>query len=158
VRIEPVLVDDAMAGTIADLVNRSFLVEAWFVDGDRISPEGVSRLAADPRAQFFVAFAADGAPIGSIYREVREGGRGYFGLLAVDESRQGAGIGAALVDRVEDDLRRRGCDSVEITVVDLRRELFPYYEKRGYRVDGRTAAFPRVAKRDCILIYMSKPL
>ena len=146
-----------MAKTIADLVNRSFLVESWFVDGDRISPDAVSRLAADPRGRFFVAYHA-GEPVGSVYAEVREDGRGYFGLLSVDESRQGAGVGGALVDYAEGDLRRRGCTSVEITVVDLRTDLIPYYERRGYHADGRTAPFPRVAKHECVLLYMSKRL
>lgn len=156
IRIEKVRVDAAMAGTIAGLVNQAFKVET-FVDGDRIAPEAVGRLAESTAAAFFVAFD-DETPIGTVYTEVRAQGRGYFGLLAVDGVRQGAGLGHRLVSHAEDYLRDRGCDTIEITVVDRRTDLFPYYEKRGYRVDGRTLPFPREAKEPCVLVYMSRTL
>src|SRR5262249_19669453 len=96
--------------------------------------------------------------VGTVYAEVRGSGVGYLGLLAVDPDRQGARIGHELIVRVEAVLRARGCRVIEITVVDLREELFPYYARRGFMRDGRTAAFPREAKYPCRLIYMSKTL
>ena len=158
VRIESVPVDQAMAGHIAGIVNRAFSVEAWFVDGDRITPDGTRRLAADEAGQFFVAYADDGSPIGCVYTEIRDAGVGYFGLLSVAAEHRGAGVGDQLVQRAEAYLKSRGRHTIEITVVDLRTELFPYYERRGYHVDGRTLPFPRVAKLPCTLIYMSKAL
>ncbi len=157
-RVEEVHVDRAIAATIATLVNHAFLVEAWFVDGDRISPEAILRLAANPAGRFHVAYDEAGQIVGSVYAEVRSAGVGYFGLLAVDLGHRGEGIGHQLMTGVDHFLRSRGCHSVEITVVDLRAELFPYYEQRGYRRDGRTEAFPRDAKQPCRLIYMSKAL
>ncbi len=157
-RIEAVQVDAAMAATIAGMVNRAFAVEEWFVEGDRIAPGAVVGLATNGVGQFSMAYDEANTPVGCIYTEIREDGRGYFGLLAVEAGLQGAGIGGQLVRHAEDALRARGCQTVEITVVDLRHELFPYYRKRGYREDGRTLPFPRSAKRPCHLIYLSRPL
>lgn len=157
-RVEPVAVDAAIAATITGLVNRAFSVEEWFVEGDRITPGAVMGLATNGVGQFSMAFADDDTPVGCIYTEIREDRRGYFGLLAVEAAQQGAGIGGQLVRHAEESLRARGCDTVEITVVDLRTELFPYYRKRGYREDGRTLPFPRRAKRPCHLVYLSRPL
>ena len=158
IRIKAVHMTDALASLIAGMVNHAFAVEVSFVEGDRITPDGVRRLADAEGATFFVAYDDAGSAVGTIYAEERAGGSGYFGLLAVAGDRQQLGIGQRLVAHVEEHFRARGCTTVEITVVDRRTELFPYYEKRGYRPDGRTLPFPRSAKVPCRLIYLSKPL
>jgi hypothetical protein len=38
--------------------------------------------------------------------------------------------------------RRFGAQSIEMTVIDARRELIAWYERRGYRVTGEIRPFP----------------
>lgn len=146
------------AQAIADLINTAFRVEAWFVDGDRTSPAQVlSLLDASADNAFFVVW--DGAAlVGCVLAERVDASRGYIGLLAVSPAKQGVGIGNRLLSRAEDHLRELGCRTVEITVVDLRTDLFPYYEARGYRRTGVVVPFPREPKTPCELVGMAKPL
>lgn len=140
---------------LAALINAAFLVERFFVDGDRTSPAGVRALMAKGT---FLAADREGALAGCVYVEQR-GRRGYFGLLAVDPDRKGTGLGRALVTAAEDFLRERGCEAADINVVDLRTELPPFYHRLGYAETG-TAPFPSDgrATRPCHFIRMSKPL
>ena len=146
----------ADAGTITALINAAFKVERFFIDGDRTSEDEVRRYMA--QGTFLVAEEADGAPVGCIYVEQR-GDRGYFGLLAVDPARHGKGVGRELIRAAEDRFQRAGCRAVDISVVDLRTELPPFYRRLGY-VETGTAPFPdpEKATRSCHFILMSKPL
>jgi GNAT superfamily N-acetyltransferase len=145
----------ADADAIADLVNRAFIVERFFVEGDRTSPAAVSRLL-DTGA--FLLAEMDRWLVACVYVE-RRGERGYFGMLSVDPSRQGEGLGRLLVAAAEDRCRRQGCHAMEIHVVDVRPELPPIYRRLGY-VDVGTEPFPDAerAKLACRFIVMAKPL
>ena len=153
VRVRDAIAADAEA--IARLVNRAFLVERFFVDGDRTSTGEVLRLLE--RGTFLLA-EAEGRLVACVYVESR-GERGYFGMLSVDPSHQGQGLGRRLVELAEDRCRREGCRVLEIHVVDLRRELPPLYRRLGY-VEVGTEPFPDAerAKLAARFIVMTKPL
>jgi hypothetical protein len=63
------------AEALVQLINRAFLVERFFLDGDRIDLAGVQRFL---KTGIFLMEEE----IGCVYAEVR-GSRGYFGLLSV---------------------------------------------------------------------------
>jgi predicted N-acetyltransferase YhbS len=143
------------APALAALINAAFQVESFFVEGDRTSTDEVRALM--DKGSFLVA-EREGSLAGCVYVEGR-GARGYFGLLAVDPARTGAGLGRALVAAAEEHIRRGGGEAVDISVVDLREELPPFYRRLGY-VETGTAPFPSVARatRPCHFILMSKRL
>jgi GNAT superfamily N-acetyltransferase len=145
----------ADAEAIAGLVNRAFLVERFFVDGDRTSLAEISRLL---ETGTFLLAEADGRLVACVYVELR-GERGYFGMLSVDPSRQGEGLGRLLVEAAEDRCRREGCRMMEFHVVDLRQELPPIYRRLGY-VEVGTEPFPDTerAKIPARFVVMTKPL
>ena len=147
--------DDAEA--IARLVNRAYEVEQFFVAGDRTSPEEVANLMLT--GMFLVSASEEAASIeGSVYVEVHPEG-GYFGMLAVDASERGRGIGRQLVDEAERAAAAVGAPVMEIHVVNLRTELFPYYRQLGYQETGRTEPYiHRAALRPCHLVVLQKPL
>jgi len=145
----------ADAGAITALINAAFQVERLFIDGNRTSEDEVRGYMA--KGAFLIA-DEDGRPAGCVYTEQR-GDRGYFGLLAVDPARHGKGLGRTLVEAAEERFRRAGCRAVDISVVDLRTELPPFYRRLGY-VETGTAPFPdpEKATRPCHFILMSKTL
>lgn len=144
------------AENIASLVNIAFRPERFFIDGDRTDPEKVRALF--PKGKFLLA-EEGGTLVGCVYVELR-GERGYFGLLAVDPARQRAGIGARLIAAAEDYCRAGGCRFMDLTMVNLRKELPGYYRRLGYLESG-TLPFPdeqHPPKIPCHLVRMSKPL
>lgn len=143
------------AAAIAGLVNHAFQVESFFAVKDRTSLEEVRELSA--RGAFLLGERA-GVLVGCVFVEVR-GERGYFGLLSVEPSRQGEGLGRALVEAAEDHCRSAGCREMDIRVVDLRKELPPFYRRLGYE-ETATEPFPDPAssKLPCRFLVMSKPL
>jgi len=146
----------ADAEDIARLVNIAFRPERFFIDADRTDPDKVRALLR--KGNFLLAEEA-GTLVGCVYVELR-GARGYFGLLAVDPARQRAGMGSFLIEAAEDHCCTAGCLFMDLTIVNLRKELPAYYRRRGYEENG-TLPFPEDQHRPkmaCHLIRMSKPL
>jgi GNAT superfamily N-acetyltransferase len=110
--------------------------------------------------EFLVAETDGGEVLAAVYVEPREA-RGYFGMLAVDPARQGSGLGRAMIEAAENHCRRLGCNFMDITVLSLRRELLPFYEKFGYVETGREEfrpSRPLKGQAQCHCIVLSKKL
>ena len=137
------------------LINAAFLVERFFIEGDRINAEAVRQLMGT--GQFLIAHNDDGIS-GCVYVEPRAG-RAYLGLLSVDPSRQRSGLGSRLVAAAEDHARASGIGYMDLRIVSLRQELPEFYQRLGYRVTG-TSSFPPdvITKQQCHFINMSKAL
>src|SRR5277367_4728490 len=92
------------ADAIARLVNTAFLVEQFFIERDRTNPETVRGLLHEGK----FLLAEDGPNlVGCIHMELH-GERGYFGMLSIEPSRQGMGVGHQLVNAVEKYFRDAG--------------------------------------------------
>lgn len=143
------------ADALTALINQAFLLESFFLEGDRITlEEVVERMTKG----CFVVVDEPGGIAACVYLELR-GDRSYLGLLAVDPARQKHGLASALMKEAESRLEAAGAAYVDITVVDLRTELPPIYRRRGY-VETGTEPFPpdRATKQPCHLIVMTKEL
>jgi N-acetylglutamate synthase-like GNAT family acetyltransferase len=157
--MSPLTTRDAVvadADNIARLVNDAFRPERFFTDGDRTNPEKVRALMEKGR---FLLAEREGRLAGCVYVELR-GERGYFGLLAVDPTFQRAGLGSNLVEAAENYCRSAGCVFMDLTIVNLRKELPSFYAQRGYEENG-TLPFPadqHPPKIPCHLVKMSKRL
>lgn len=139
------------------LVNRAFAVET-FIDGTRTDEERMAEMMR--KGEFLLAERGSGRVLACVYTELR-GERGYFGMLAVDPSEQGTGLGRRMVEAAEDYCRRRGCKAMDITVLNLRPELPPFYRKLGYTETGTEEFHPFRPLRpgiECQCIVMSKAL
>ena len=114
------------------LINAAFAIEE-FLEGTRTDDE---RLAATMKqGEMLLAEDAEGRVLGSVYME-RHGKSGYMGMLAVDPSFQGRGLGRMLTEAVEERFRAEGIKMVEIVVLSFRTELPPLYQKLGYEITG----------------------
>jgi len=137
------------------LINTAFVVERFVFDGDRIDAK--ETLAFMSAGRFLIAEDASGFG-GCVYLEIRKD-RGYLGLLAVDPSRQGTGLGRKLVIAAEDYFLAAGCCAIDLRVISQRTPLPPFYRRLGYAETG-TAPFapslqPKVSGH---YILMSKSL
>jgi predicted N-acetyltransferase YhbS len=138
------------------LINTAFEVERFFKAEDRVN---TSALQEYFRKGSFLVSDEEGELTGCVFVELKTG-RAYLGLLSVDPSRQKSGIGRRLTSAAEEFARESGAHFMDITVVNLRTELPPIYEKLGYRVTG-TAPFPSEQMpitQACHFICMSKEL
>src|SRR5580693_10180440 len=143
------------AEAIARLVNTAFLVEKFFIERDRTNPSTVRSLMQ--KGQFLLAEDAANL-VGTIYLELH-GGRGYFGMLSIDPSRQGMGVGRQLVDAAEKIFRDAGCNFSDLKIVNVRSDLHTLYHRWGY-ADAGTAVYddPTPTKIPVHFIMMTKPL
>jgi predicted N-acetyltransferase YhbS len=137
------------------LINAAFLVERFFIEGDRINAETVRRMMGT--GQFVVAQDEDGIAA-CVYLEPR-GERAYLGLLSVDPARQRSGLGSRMITAAEDHARALGAGHIDLRIVNLREELPAFYRRLGYLVTG-TSPFPPdvIPKQPCHFVNMSKPL
>ena len=138
------------------LTNRAFEVERFFKAEDRLN---APMLQDYFERGVFLLSEEEGQLTGSVFVELK-GSRAYLGLLSVDPSRQKSGIGRRLTAAAEEFARESGAHFMDITVVNLRTELPPIYEKLGYKVTG-TAPFPATQMpitQPCHFICMSKEL
>lgn len=157
----PYLLREGTAADIPEIVrvtNLAYAVEAFCIQGARTDQGDVAdRMAAgtflvaeDPRETgrlaglVFLSFSPD---------------RGYLGTLAIAPHLQGSGLARMLVAAVEARCRAACVRFLDLTVVNLRKELFPFYRKLGFAPVG-VIPFPLPSKLilPCHLVQMTKAL
>lgn len=145
----------ADAAALAALINEAFLVEAFFKVGDRTD---IADVLEHMRQGDFLLIEEDGRLVGCVYVST-SGDRAYLGMLSVDLSSQHLGHGRRLVEWAETHASSLGCRYMDMHIVNLREELFPYYRALGYR-EGRILPFEDTDRisQPCHFVVMSKPL
>ncbi len=151
------LAKDRDVEALIGVINPAFRKAESFVigDRDRVDEETVRSLLR--RGEFLIVFDG-GDAVACVYVEKR-GERAYLGLLAVDPTRQRAGLGSMLMDAAEKHCAGAGCRMIDIRMVSVRRELPTFYQHRGY-VETGTEPFPAEisTKIPCHFVTMSKVL
>ncbi|MEO8103006.1 MAG: GNAT family N-acetyltransferase [Betaproteobacteria bacterium] len=155
-RVRPAGISDVEA--VVEVINRAFLSEQFCVTGDRTD-------AADIRHRFETGIfyvidnPSDRAGLqGAVYCSI-DHSRGYLGLLAVDPGAQGQGHSRALLAAVEQHCRHAGCHFLDITVINVRDELFPLYARLGFAAfDIVPFPVPERSRQPLHLVKMTKPL
>ena len=160
-----ILVESAYRGESA---KRGWTHEADLLGGQRTDVAALAEIIADPRQALLLA-EENGALIGCVLvvdKGERAGARiGYLGMLTVAPDLQGGGLGRRLLAAAEAHARGFGADIMEMTVIESRRELIAWYERRGYHDTGRREPFPLddprfglPKTRDLAFIVMAKRL
>lgn len=139
------------------LVNQAFQVENFFKTNDRLDETHTRDYFRKGR---FLLAEDDGALVGCVYVQL-QGEHGYMGMLSVAPGRQKTGLGRRLTAAAEEFAREMGAHRMDLTVVNLRVELPPIYERLGYREIG-TEPIPQEMERNvnqpCHFVRMAKPL
>ena len=143
----------ADAPAIAALVNRAYEVEHFFVAGDRTNVDAVAGMMMT--GVFLLAEDDAGVSCACVYTSARPP-RAYFGMLAVDPALQKRGFGRALITAAESRAQAAGCTSMDIKVVDLRKDLMRFYDHLGYLVTGTEPYEHRPVLQPCHFVTMAK--
>lgn len=139
---------------LASLINRAYRSEAanagWtteghLLEGPRIDEATLQEMMAAPRATLLKAQTATGSLVGCIYLEQKSKVL-YFSMLAVAPEVQAHGLGRRLLHAVEVHAQQLNCNTLEMSVLELRAELLAWYERQGYRRTGASEPFPATTR------------
>jgi predicted N-acetyltransferase YhbS len=115
-------------------------------------------IVADP-AQVLLTLFEGKAPLGCVNVSDRGDGVAYLGLLCIEPTRQGERLGRELLAAAEHHARKAFlCRTIEMTVIDQRRDLIAYYERRGWRPTGERRPFPVPRDPPFFMTVLAKPL
>jgi ribosomal protein S18 acetylase RimI-like enzyme len=167
--ISPATVEDA--GALDELVNSAYrgdtsrqgwTTEADLLDGTRTDAAAIADIIRLP-GHSILKYVEDGNILGCV--EVhKDGNKLYLGMLTVRPYLQGKGIGKILLKAVEDEGKQRGCESIYMTVISIRKELIDWYIRHGYRSTGEKKPFafndPRFGqpKHKLEFVVLEKPI
>lgn len=132
------LVESAYRG---DASRVGWTTEADLLEGRRTGPDDIEAILANPDAMLLLAEGDDG--LIACANVAIEDGEGYFGMFSVRPECQGAGLGSLLLAEAErivaQEWHRK---KMRMTVIDVREDLIPFYERRGYQRTGIKKPFP----------------
>ena len=154
-----VLVNSAYRG---DISRQGWTTEADFLDGTRITADIIRDIIKSNDSRLML-YESGGRLLGCV--ELRkEGERLYLGMLTVDPTNQGKGIGKVLLKEAEEAARQLDCQSIFMSVISKRVELLCWYKKYGYKETGERKPFNMpderwgVPKMELEFIYLEKNL
>ncbi len=125
-------VDDIDA--MVRLVNRAFLAESPYVEGERINANGVREMWG--RGKFLLG-EVEGMLTACVFIEPR-GECAHLGLVSVEPAQQGNGIGSQLMAAAEAHCRAAGFREMELRFINHRSELDRFYRRMGFVPSGLT--------------------
>lgn len=121
--------------------------EGTLFEGERTHDAEVAANMDTPGSVFLLGFAGEQLISSTLLKFSEDSA--YIGLLAVEPSVQGGGIGRQVLAECEQRARERGAQRMTMMVISTHRpELVAYYERRGYRLTGRHGEFSRPAVRE----------
>lgn len=122
----------------------SWNIEAGILEGQRLD-ESLLRedLAAKPAAFLLThRHAENGMLLGTVWLEPGKDGVWGLGLLTVRPDLQNKQLGRALLTAAEDFAKNRGARRIRMAVLNVRKILIAWYERRGYTLTRETQPFP----------------
>ena len=132
------LVNGAYRG---DSSRAGWTTEADLLGGQRIDVEGLTGTIATP-GNVILVHEREHAPIACVHLE-RTGEDCYLGMLTIQPTMQGAGLGRQMLEAAERRaMKHWSSREMHITVIVQRTELIAWYQRRGYRLTGERKPFP----------------
>ena len=101
-------------------------------------PETDIRRKLAVQRELFLVATLDGKLVGTTLAGY-DGHRGWVHYVAVSPRHRRQGIATALMNRVEQELVRRGCPKLNLQVRAANDEVVSFYEKLGYEVEERVS-------------------
>ncbi|QUY37993.1 GNAT family N-acetyltransferase [Acinetobacter junii] len=135
---------------------RSWTTEKVFVDGVRITKEQLSRDLNQSNFELLVGENEQGSLVGCIGLNF-DSSSVEIGTFAIDPTIQNLGIGHRMLSFAEKYIRDTYADvlSINLYVLNVRKELIEYYERRGFNRTGVVDDYPITAEVGIPLIPVS---
>lgn len=132
------LINSAYRG---DSSNAGWTTESSLLDGQRTDNESLTQLIEEPFNQIEMAFDGE-TLIGCVHIKKENAETLYFGMLTVSPTLQSKGLGKKLIEHVEELARKEKRKRIRISVIQYRKELIAFYERRGFKATGNFEKFP----------------
>jgi GNAT superfamily N-acetyltransferase len=136
---------------IAELMAASPLLRRY-----RVTREGATAsLIEGLRARDLILIAIDGGSVIGLAWLIRTRAldrSAYLRLLLVAEGRQSRGVGAALLERGEREVRRSGARHLVMLVTRANRRARTFYERHGYTRIGDLPGFVRPGMAESLYV------
>lgn len=120
---------------------QGWTTEADLLGGQRTDIMAVRDIITTP-GNVIILCQQGGEAVGTVHLR-RKQTTCHFGMFTVSPCLQGQSIGKQFIAYAEQYARNKlDCTHMMMTVIDLRKELLQWYERRGYINTGRRAGFP----------------
>ena len=120
--------------------------EADLLGGQRADPDMMRAMICDSQSVILLMRGKSEVSqeiVGCVYLKKMSGSVVYLGMLTVDPQQQARGMGKTLLAHAESySINHFKCSQIEMTVIDLRKELLAWYERRGYCLTSEERDFP----------------
>ncbi|KAJ7499102.1 acyl-CoA N-acyltransferase [Mycena latifolia] len=137
----------ADAPVLVSMVRRAYrgevgwTTETALLNDERIDEPAMLKKIQDPETTVLVA--VEGSRVVGCCELVRlKNNKAYFGTFAVEPELQAAGVGRRILAQAEIQAVEMGVAGIEMTVLEPRKELIAWYQRRGYSLTGETRPFP----------------
>jgi len=130
------LVNSAYRG---DGSRQGWTTEADLLDGTRIDEAAIRELIEKPGTTI-LTYREAAEILGCVELRI-EDNKVYLGMLSVNPTTQGKGIGKILIQAAEDFAEENGVNKIFMTVISVRQELIDWYVRHGYRLTGEKKPF-----------------
>jgi len=139
---------------------KGWTTEAHLLDGLRIDEPTLSSYFEDANTNI-LKYTDDNNEIQACVYLKAEAGKLYIGMLTVNPELQNSGIGRQLLEASEQYAKTINCHTLWMTVINSRRELIAYYERKGFQKTGEEKPFPTdpvfgIQKEPFVLLVMQK--
>jgi len=125
-----------------DTARQGWTHEADLLFDERTELQTLIDIVAAPDTMLLIA-KTESEPVGCVQITDRGNGLCDLGLLCIEPGLQAAGLGRQMIAAAESAaIQNFGSKSMEMTVIEQRRELIDYYQRRGYHLTGERRPFP----------------
>jgi ribosomal protein S18 acetylase RimI-like enzyme len=133
------LVNSAYRG---DYSRKGWTTEADLIEGQRTDDASIIKMIQTQGEQIEIALNPEGKVVGCVFLKREDENTLYFGMLTVEPSLQGTGLGKIILLHIESIARKENKNKIRLTVIPQRKELIEFYERRGFKATGREENFP----------------
>lgn len=117
--------------------------EAEYLDGQRIDAGMLEEMVRTPQTYLLTLRETAAGPIlGCVHLHLASPTDCYLGMLTICPNLQAKGMGKILLAESENFAREKGAKKMTMNVIQLRKSLMEWYERRGYRNTGVMNPFP----------------